>query len=170
MSQAGILGVTSSMLPPDVPLTFTGNAGVGAAVANNFNIEGAGAVTTSVVGDTLTINVASSVFTWTVVTSASNPVTLVANNGYIAKGAGVVNFKLPAAAAVGDTYKIIGYGNLWTLAQNAGQSVTIGFVSSTVGVGGSIAASMISDNLTLVCVTSNTEFYEQGVQGNLIVT
>ena len=168
MSQAGLLPV-ELVLPPDVPLTFTGNAGSGSAVANNFNIEGAGAVSTSVVGDTLTISVASTAFSWTVVTSADNPVTLVTNNGYIAKGAGVVNFILPAAAAVGDTYKIVGYGNLWTLAQNAGQNITIGFVSSTVGVGGSVAASMISDNLTLVCVTNNTEFYEQGVQGNLIV-
>lgn len=167
MSQAGVATQQSGNLPPDVPLYFQGNTGVGSAVAHVFDIVGTGSVSTSVSGNVLTITASS--FTWQVVTSANNPVTLTANNGYIAKGPGVVQFVLPAASAVGDTFKIIGYGNLWTIAQNAGQSITIGFVTSTAGVGGSVTATMISDRLTLVCVTSNLEFYDEGIQGNITI-
>ena len=154
------------VLPPEVPLTFTGNVGSGAAISNNFDIVGTGGVTTSVVGDTLTI---SASFTWTVVTSASNPVTLVNENGYICKGALPINFILPAASAIGDSFKIRGYGNLWTIAQNAGQTITIGNVTSTLGVGGSIQATMISDGIELLTVTANAEFYTTYIQGNVTI-
>jgi hypothetical protein len=107
--------------------------------------------------------------TWSVKTSADNPVTLSNGNGYIAKGASAVNFVLPATATIGDTYFIQGYGNLWTLAQNAGQSVIIGNVTSTVGVGGSVTATMASDALELLCVTTNNEFYKIDMQGNPVI-
>lgn len=108
-------------------------------------------------------------FTWVVVTSADNPVTMANQTGYVAKGAGVVNFVLPAAAALGFNTRIAGYGNLWTIAQNAGQSIIIGNITSTIGVGGSVSATMISDGIELVCVTANTEFYEIGIQGNPLI-
>lgn len=166
MSQAGILGIDSSVLPPDVPTSFVTDLGTAIPAANILQVIGGTNVSTTGVGNVLTINATASGLTWNVVTSANNPVTLAANNGYIAKGAGVVNFVLPAAAAVGDTFRIIGYGNLWTIAQNAGQSITIGFLTSTAGVGGSVTATMISDGLELVCVTANLEFYETYIQGN----
>jgi len=169
LSQAGIATFQDSNLPPDVPLFFEGNTGVGSAIANIFDIVGTGGVSTSVSANVLTITASSGSFTWQVVTSANNPVTLTANNGYIAKGAGVVQFVLPAAAAIGDTFKIIGYGNLWTIAQNAGQSIIIGNFTSTVGVFGSVTATMVSDGLDLVCITQNTEFYETQVQGNPLI-
>ncbi len=103
---------------------------------------------------------------WNVVTSATNPNILVAGNGYIAKGAGAVIFVLPAAANVGDDFIILGYGNLWTLTQNAGQSVFFGNQTTTVGVGGSITATQVKDTITLVCVTSNTEFHVLESMGN----
>jgi hypothetical protein len=158
-----------TVIPPDVPLTFTGNTGSGSAIANNFDIVGTGGVTTSVVGDTLTISASTGSFTWTVVTSASNPVTLVNENGYICKGALPINFILPAASAIGDSFKIRGYGNLWTIAQNAGQTITIGNVTSTLGVGGSIQATMISDGIELLTVSTNMEFYSTYLQGNVII-
>ena len=102
--------------------------------------------------------VSSSAFMWSIVTSADNVKTLVKANGYIAKGAGVVQFILPAAAAVGDTFWIKGYGNLWTLAQNAGQSVSLGSLTSTVGVSGSLSATQVKDGIEILCVTANTEF------------
>ena len=94
---------------------------------------------------------------------------LVANNAYICKGAGAVNFVLPPAAAIGDSFKIIGYGNLWSISQNAMQSITIGVVTSSLGIGGSVTATTVSDNIELVCVTANTEFYEIQIQGNPII-
>ncbi len=165
MSQSGILKVADAILPGDVPTTFVTDSGIATPIAHIIDILGSGGATTSAVGNVITITVAPN-FTWQVVTSASNPISLAANNGYIAKGAGVVQFVLPAASAIGDTFRIVGYGNLWTLAQNAGQSITIGFITSTIGVGGSVSASMISDSLELVTVTANQEFYETSIQGN----
>lgn len=106
---------------------------------------------------------------WTTVTSADNPVNLVAGNGYIAKGAGVVNFVLPAAAVVGDMIYIVGYSNLWTIAQNAGQSIRISNATTAVGVTGSLSATLISDCVNLLCITANTEFKSLSPQGNLTV-
>lgn len=77
-----------------------------------------------------------------------------------------MQFVLPAASSVGDTYQIVGIGNLWAISQNAGQSITIGFLSSTAGVGGSVTATMVSDRIELLCITTNTDFYQLGLQGN----
>lgn len=148
---------------------FEGNIGSGSALAHVFEIVGSGGISTDVVGNILTITPSGSAFNWQVVTSADNPVNLVAENGYISKGAGPVQFVLPASASIGDTFKIIGYGNLWTISQNAMQSITIGIKTSTVGVTGSVSATVISDSIDLVCVTANQEFYETSIQGNLMI-
>lgn len=166
MSQAG--GFTkSSSLNPAIPTSFVTDSGTAIPALNVLQVLGGTDITTSGAGNTILVTFTGAAgLTWNVVTSANNPVTLVASNAYIAKGASPVNFVLPAGAAIGDSFRIVGYGNLWTLTQNAGQSITIGFVTSTPGVGGSVQATMISDGLELVCVTKNLEFYEIGIQGN----
>jgi len=126
---------------------------------------------TSIVYGSGTITISSSGgggggFTWTNVTSASNPVTLVANTSYVASGGSPVAFILPASASLGDTYQIVGNGNLWTLAQNAGQSVVLGNKTTTAGVGGSVAATMISDCVIISCIQANTLFTIRNPQGN----
>ena len=163
MSQAG---ANNEKGTPSIPTQFVCDVGIAVPALNTLDVFGGPGCQTVGAGNVITINVVTSAFTWNVVTSISNPVTLVKENGYIAKGASAVDFVLPAAAAVGDTFKIVGYGNLWTIAQNAGQSITIGKLTSTVGVGGSVTATMISDGIELVCVTANTEFYEVSIQGN----
>ena len=168
MSQGGPLNTED--LPPDVATSFVCDVGVAIPITNTLNVLGAGGATTSGLGNTITITAGGSGgYTYQVVTSASNPVALVANNAYICKGAGAVNFVLPPAASIGDSFRIIGYGNLWSIGQNAMQSITVGVVTSTAGIGGSVTASTVSDNIELVCVTANTEFYEIQVQGNLTI-
>lgn len=54
MSQAGILSVSSGILPPSVPTSFTTDAGVAVPVANNLNDFGSGSITTTGVGATVT--------------------------------------------------------------------------------------------------------------------
>jgi hypothetical protein len=168
MSQAGFIKIATGT--QDVE-TLTGNAGgpVGIDASNNINVVGAGGVT--VTGDpvtnTLTITDVGGTFTWNPVTSALNPVTLVAENGYIANGAGVVQFMLPAAAAVGDMFRIVGIGNLWTLGQNALQSVSLGIRTTTVGVLGSITASSVKDKVEILCTATNTNFEILSAVGNL---
>jgi hypothetical protein len=173
MSQAGSFdGSGGGGSGSDVRLLTGNSGGAVGPLAHNINIVGAGGVT--VAGNpgthTLTISVGGAGFTWTVVTSADNVKALVAENGYIAKGAGVVQFILPAAAAIGDTFIIAGYGNLWTLAQNAFQSVNLGILTSTPGVLGTVSATHIKDSIKLVCVTANTEFQIFEPQGNILLT
>jgi hypothetical protein len=108
-------------------------------------------------------------YSWANVTAASNPVLLVTGNGYMAAGAGVVNFVLPAAASFGDTYRIAGLGNLWTLAQNAGQSIIFGDETTTPGVFGNLTASKISDCVEIVCVVANVQFEVLSSIGNIFV-
>lgn len=118
---------------------------------------------------TITISGSGGGFLWHEITSATNPNSLSAENGYISKGAPVVVFTLPAAASIGDTFKIAGYGNLWTLTQNALQSITLGAQTSTIGVGGSVSATQIKDSIELVCVVANLEFQIISSIGNLAI-
>lgn len=157
MSQSGPTKVQFAP-PPEVATSYVADVGIAVPAGNILNVLGGIGIQVTGAGDTLTIASVSSGFTWNVVTSANNPVNLVNQNGYIAKGAGVVNFVLPPAAAVGDTYWIKGIGNLWTLAQNALQTVSLGYVTSTMGVGGSFTATQVKDALEILCVTQNTEF------------
>lgn len=78
MSQAGSLS-SEIILPPEVPLTFSGNSGSGSAVANNFDIVGTGAISTTVVGDTLTISTSAS-GTVTSVLGVANRITSTGGN------------------------------------------------------------------------------------------
>jgi hypothetical protein len=108
-------------------------------------------------------------FNWVVVTAAANPITIADLTGYIVKGGAQVVFILPAAAALGLNARILGYGNLWTITQNAGQTITLGARTSTAGVGGSFTATMVSDGIELVCVTVNTEFFATSAVGNITI-
>lgn len=165
MSQGGVITIPTAAQN----LSFVTNAGTATSSMGIINVVGAGGATTSGAGNTVTINLTASSFTWNVVTSANNTVNVATQNAYIAKGASQVIFKLPAAAAVGDTFYIVGYGNLWTLNQNAGQQIFFGVQQTTVGVGGSITATMIKDRIEVVCVTANTEFEVITSIGNLSI-
>jgi hypothetical protein len=105
-------------------------------------------------------------FTWIVVTSADNPVTFAPMTGYICKGAGAVDFILPPAATVGDEYWVKGIGNLWTIAQNAAQTISLGFQTTTAGVTGTVIATQVKDAVQIICVTNNLEFEILTAVGN----
>ena len=64
---------------------------------------------------------------------------------------------LPATAALGTVIEIMGESAaLWTIAQNAGQSIQFGNLSTTVGVGGSLAATNQWDTVKIVCRVADT--------------
>lgn len=167
MSQAGILNVTSST--PAIPTNFVTDAGIAVPAANTLNILGGPGIATSGAGNTVTISLTVPSVPWLVVTSADNPVLMVPDTGYIAKGVAPVNFVLPAAAAIGDIIYVEGYANLWTIAQNAGQQMFLGISQTTTGVLGSLSATVISDAVTLLCVTANNEFKIINSVGNITV-
>lgn len=167
MSQVGSPSVAGS---PAIPTSFITNAGTAIPAAHVLNVLGSAGATTSGSGNTITISVSGSGFTWNVVTSANNIVSLIPENGYVTKGGTQVVFVLPATSAVGDTYKIVGYGNLFKITQNAGQSITLGFNTTTVGVGGDITATAARDTMEIVCVTANLEFQIVDCTGNPSIT
>lgn len=159
MSQSGSLGSGGGGGSGNV-LFLDGNSGgnVGPDVSGIINILGSGGV--SVAGNaathTLTITVAGAGVSWNVVTVNT---AMVSSNGYITNSASPIILSLPAIAAVGDTYAISGLGaGGWSVAQQAGQNVIVGTVSTTVGVGGSITSTNQYDDLSIVCVVANTTF------------
>lgn len=165
MSQAGALdtsgGGGSSVTEIDT------DAGFALPLAGIINIFGGAGITTSAAGNTVTITFTGNPgLIWSVVTSANNPVTLVNRHGYISKGASPVQFALPPAAAIGDTFRIVGYGNLWTITQNAGQTLTLGMLTTTTGVFGAVTATMVTDAVEIVCVSTNLEFFIVDSIGN----
>jgi len=104
--------------------------------------------------------------TWNNVTGTS--ASMAVNNGYIANNAGLVTLTLPVTASVGRTIEVAGNGaGGWSIAQNAGQSINYGIVSTTVGVGGSLASTQRYNAVKLVCVVANTTWNVVSSQGNL---
>lgn len=97
-------------------------------------------------------------FSWTIVASSTQAIT--PNSGYIMNNGGsLVTLTLPVTAAAGSLIGIQGASSGgWAVAQNSGQTINIGSVSSTTGVGGSIASTNANDSLLLVCTVANTNF------------
>lgn len=151
--------------------TITGNSG-GAVppTAGNINIIGAGGVTVSGTPgtSTLTITASATAFTWNEITGTSSA--MLVNNGYVANNAGLVTLTLPAVATFGDVIQVVGKGaGLWAIAQNAGQSINFGTLTSTVGAGGSVAAISQYDCVSLLCTAANTTWTVTSAIGNLTV-
>lgn len=145
-----LIGVTGS---DPVPANLT--AGAGISITN-----GAG---------TITIAGTGSGIGWNEVTGVTQA--MVADTGYVVNNAGLVTLTLPTTAAFGTAITILGKGaGGWIIAQNSGQSIQVGSVASTIGVGGSVASTNRFDSIELICTTANTIWTTQGgVQGALTI-
>jgi hypothetical protein len=152
-----------------------GTQGGGAGQQNACNIAGiygssvtaAGTVVVDTSGNLGTISGVTPTV-WNDVTAAS--AAMVVNNGYIADRGTLVTLTLPATAAVGSRFEIVGKGaGGWLIAQNAGQQIHFAGLNSTVGAGGSIASTLRYDCVELICVTANTEFVVKSSVGNITV-
>lgn len=100
-----------------------------------------------------------------------NSVALAADGGYMLDNAGLTTATLPAVCAVGETIRISGSGTgLFLVAQNAGQSIVLGSVSSTVGAMGSLASMAQYDAVELLCVVADTVFSVISSVGNFTLS
>jgi hypothetical protein len=167
MSQAGLVLVENGNLPPDVPLIFYGNSGFGSAIANVFDIVGTGGISTSVSGNVLTISVSSSGFTWNVVTSSMNVVQIVVENGYICNGSSLVEFLLPLAPSIGDSFMILSNTARFQIDENGSQQMRIGAVLTTAG-SGYVISNTVGDRVEFTYVGGNL-FISNPPQGTLTV-
>lgn len=147
--------MTASMTNGQVLIGSTGGTPVPATL-----IAGAGISISNGAGS-ITISGTGSGIGWTEVTGTSQSMT--ADSGWITNNAGLVTLTLPATAAVGTAISVIGKGaGGWLIAQNSGQNIQIGNVSSTTGTSGSVASSNRYDSLNLICTTANTTWTELG--------
>lgn len=108
-------------------------------------------------------------FTWNEVTGTSGA--LVDKNGYVTNNAALVTMTLPATAAFGEAYFVVGKGaGGWKIAQNAGQ--TIHFLSSdtTTGAGGSLDSTGQYDFVAILCTAANTDFTIIDSGGSITIT
>jgi hypothetical protein len=106
-----------------------------------------------------------------IVNQASGSATLAAGSVYMTNnGASLVTYTLPATAAQGDVFIIIGGSSGgWTIAEASGQTVHVGSVAATITTG-TVASTNQWDCVTIRCTTANTTFACYAIQGNLTVT
>jgi len=137
------------------PLAATLIAGAGISIANAAN--------------SITISGTGSGIGWNEVTGTSQAMT--ADTAYVANNGGLVTLTLPALAAFGTAIVVLGKGaGGWSIAQNAGQNIQVGSVSSTIGAGGSVSSTNRYDSISLICITANTTWSIYGApQGALTI-
>lgn len=108
-------------------------------------------------------------FTWIVVPGTTQA--LATNTGYITTNAGTTTLTLPTTAAPGDIIAVSGASlGLWNIAQNTGQTVHFGYVDTTTGTAGNLAATYKYDYIELLCIVANTDFIVKASIGNINVT
>lgn len=106
-------------------------------------------------------------------TTAVNPV--IANTSYMPTAGTKVTFTLPTSPVAGNYYEIIGFGaGGWQVAQNTGQTITVGYVGAsplqtTTGTGGYIASVLPTDSLIIYCSSSPNTFIAQIQTGQVTV-
>ena len=142
---------------PSVPTSFVEDIGTAVPALNVLNILGGPGIATAGSGNTITISATGAVFVWNTV--IGNTQTVAKENGYINSNAGITTYLLPAIAAVGDTFRLAGFGaGGWILTQNAGQIIHFDSVDTTLGVGGSIASTNRYNTIEVMCIVANTDW------------
>lgn len=155
--------------------SFSINTIVYAASANNLSglaTANSSILTTNGTGvPSWATSLPSGIAPFTTVDQASASVTLAVNTQYITdNGASLVTYTLPATAAQGSIFRIVGSSSGgWKIAQASGQTCHVGSSATTAGVGGSIASTNQWDTIELVCTTANTTFATTAMQGNLTI-
>lgn len=150
----------------------TGSTALGGAVT----LTGGSNVTLTQTGQDISIAASSgSSMTWTEVTGTSQ--TMAVNNGYIASNASLVTLTLPATAAVGDLFRIVGKGGGgWKIALASGQTIIWNLGGNTAGINkttattGHLDSSDQYDCVDLICITANTTFVVQTAKGSISLT
>ncbi len=166
MSQAGA-NSTSSGSAGDGILTLTGNSGgaVGPDVGGNVSLVGTGTVTVTGTPGSNLLEIGVSGSSWVQI---SNDDVLTTNTSYICVSpGGVLLLQLPGVSSQGDIIRIVLAGATgFKLTQDAGQSITYGSITTTVGTGGSITSIGTGNTLSMVCIIANTKWQVMATIGN----
>lgn len=98
----------------------------------------------------------------------TSSVTMAANTTYgCNNGASLITFTLPAVAAAGDVFEIVGNSSGgWTLVYGSGQSIRFGGFTTTTTTG-SLASANRGDCVKMICIVANTTFSVTSSIGNI---
>lgn len=159
---AGKLASTAALTNGQLLIGSTGADPVPAIITAGLGIaitDGAGSITIGAVGGGIT---------WNDVTGALGG-NMAVSEGYMAHQGGVTTLPLPTTSLFGDVIQVTNFTGGWTITQHAGQSIRMGDVVTTVGVGGSLSSTQLGDSLTLLCSVANTTWQVLNAQGNITV-
>jgi hypothetical protein len=104
----------------------------------------------------LALNIKQGGFNLNTVSGTSG--TLAAQNMYLCTNAGATTLALPATAAVGDTYLVVGASTNtggWVITAGAGQTISDGADSTTVSI---TSPSSAFETVSIICTDTNTGF------------
>lgn len=148
VDSAGKLG--ASALATDGQL-YIGATGAAPLWANITSTD----ATITITNGANTIDLAANTMAWS--REAGTSVAAAPNHGYVNTNAALTTITLPVTASLGTAIEIMGEGTAgWTIAQNAGQNIQYGNISTTIGVGGSLSSSNRYDTVRIICRLADT--------------
>lgn len=150
-------------------LTLNGQLLIGHTGANPNAATLTASTGITITNGTGTITIASNGAS-NVVDQTTGSVTMAVNTVYITdNGASLVTYTLPAIAALGDFFEIVGFSTGgWTIAEASGQTINFGNVAATT-TSGSVASTNRYDCIKMRCIAANTSFAVVSSQGNMTV-
>lgn len=153
-----------------IATTYTADSGSATPAANNLNILGSGATSTSGAGSTITITSTGGALMWNEVLVVG-PTAMLVDNGYVTNNGSRVELDLPLTSAFGSVIIVVGKGaGGFQINQNAGQSISLVDLTTTVGVTGLIQSSEAGASLAMVCINADTDWRVFSSTGNLTIT
>jgi hypothetical protein len=110
-----------------------------------------------------------SLYSFQTVTSTPTPLSVSNRVAYVCKGSSLLTFKLPVTSLAGFSFKLIAQNCLWQIQQNATQQIAFGNLTTTAGVGGSLSATVVDDQIEVTCLTQNTNWVVTECLGNITI-
>lgn len=153
----------------DLGTGITFNPSTNTLTTTTFSGALSGNATTATTATTANALASGAIF-MTTVNQATSSATLAVNTQYITNnGASLVTYTIPATAAQGSIFRVIGSSSGgWKVNVASGQTLHLGSSATTASTG-SIASTNQYDTIEFVCTVANTEFVCRPPQGTLTV-
>jgi hypothetical protein len=133
----------------------TSGAASTAVWSKSITLTAGSGISINQAGSAITISSTAEGSTWVEVTTATQSMS--PDISYQANYGSLCTLTLPTTSAFGTFINVAGFGTGgWTIAQNSGQNIIVGKLSSTIGIGGSVSSSNQYDSINLYCAVANT--------------